>query len=407
MNIKKIIVTSLSIILLTSGSYVGIVYAQGDSHGSESEKSDDHGEEKGHEEGGHEEEGGHKEKGGHEEEAGVIKLSKEQMNAASIEVSLLKLQAVNETIKAPGEVKFNDYQTVKITPRIDAQVIKRHAVLGEQVVKGQPLVTLSSVDMAEVQGNLLVATREWNRVKKLGRKVVAERRFTEARANWNQLLTKARSYGMTETEIESLTSKSNKKSADGTFQLLAPLAGRVIYDQYIVGERIEPGRLLVSITNESVMWVEARLNSVQSAMVSEGNYAEIVFNKQSFPAKISQLHHTLDETTRTQAVRIEVNNPGDKLHSGMFVTANIASNEKMQALVLPEAAVVRSADGDWQIFIEGDEKGEFKAQEVELVKVIDGQAVIEGIKPGNHVVTKGAFFVQSELAKGGFEIHNH
>ncbi len=401
MNIKKILLTSLSLVLLTSGSYVGIVYAQGDSHGHDdekSEKTDDHGDGDEH---------GKEEKGGHEEEAGVIKLSKAQMKAASIEVSLLKLQAVNETISAPGEVKFNDYQTVKITPRIDAQVIERHAILGEEVVKGQPLVTLSSVDMAEVQGNLLVATREWNRVKKLGRKVVAERRFTEARANWNQLLTKARSYGMTETEIKSLTSKSNKKAADGTFQLLAPLSGRVIYDQYIVGERIEPGRVLVSITNEAVMWVEARLNSVQSSLVSEGNYAEIIFNKQKFPAKLSQLHHTLDKTTRTQAVRIEVNNPDDKLHSGMFVTANISSNEKIQALVLPEAAVVRSADGDWQIFIEGDEKGEFKAQEVELVKVINGQAVIEGIKPGNHVVTKGAFFVQSELAKGGFEIHNH
>jgi len=391
MNIKNILIISLSVLFLTA--CVGETHANEDSHGHDKEKS--------------EKDGHAEEKGGHEEEAGVVKLTNEQMNAAGIEVTTLKYELVNEIIKAPAEVKFNDYKTVKITPRIDAQVIKRHAVLGEHVVKGQVLVTLSSVDMAEVQGNLLLATREWNRVKKLGRKVVAERRYTKARANWNQLLTKARSYGMAQKEIDAMLDSSGKKQADGTFQLLAPLSGRVIFDHYIIGELIEPGRILISITDESVMWVEARLTPNQAEQISEGNSAEVIFGKHTLSATTSQVHHILDEVTRTQTIRLEVDNRDDHLHSGMFVTANIASNKKIQALVVPEAAVVRSSDGDWQIFIEADEKGEFKAKEIELVKVINGKAIIEGVNPKTIVVTKGAFFVQSEIAKGGFEIHNH
>ena len=122
---------------------------------------------------------------------------------------------------------------------------------------------------------------------------------------------------------------------------------------------------------------------------------------------VSQVDHALDETTRTLAVRLEVNNPEDKLHPGMFVTAHIQTSNQTNVMVVPEAAVLRSPDGDWLVLVELDEPGEFKAVEVELKRVVEGQAVITGINPGSRVVTQGAFFVQSELAKSGFEIHNH
>ena len=52
-----------------------------------------------------------------------------------------------------------------MSPRVAAQVIARHVKLGENVKKGQALVTLSSVDMAKAQGELLIASAEWKRVK--------------------------------------------------------------------------------------------------------------------------------------------------------------------------------------------------------------------------------------------------
>jgi multidrug efflux pump subunit AcrA (membrane-fusion protein) len=73
---------------------------------------------------------------------------------------------------------------------------------------------------------------------------------------------------------------------------------------------------------------------------------------------------------------------------------------------VPETAVLRSHDGDWQVFVaEGNDA--FKPFEVELLRTAGGVAVIEGIPAGTRVVTRGAFFLQSELAKGGFDPHNH
>jgi multidrug efflux pump subunit AcrA (membrane-fusion protein) len=104
---------------------------------------------------------------------------------------------------------------------------------------------------------------------------------------------------------------------------------------------------------------------------------------------------------------VEVPDPDHRLHPGIFVDVEVHAGEGAPVLALLEAAVVRSPDGDWQAFVAGDETGAYRSVEVTLVRTTAGLAVIEGLAPGTKVVTHGAFFLQSELAKGGFDIHQH
>ncbi len=365
-------------------------------HGAEKEEA--HDEHNDHKDNEHHDEGGH-------EEAGTVHLKPEQMKMAGIVVETLQLTKAAQIIKAPAEVKLNAYKTIKVAPRINAQVIERHAKLGDEVTVGQALVTLSSVEMAEAQGQLLLADREWKRVQKLGRKVVSARRYIKAKIEYQKAYANAKAFGMNQKEINALLAQ--KRSADGSFNLVAKQAGRILHDKFIVGQYVDAGYELMIISDESVMWVEARLTPEIAGLIDIGNAAEVLVGKQRLAAKVIQLHHTLDESTRTSAIRIEVSNKDDHLHGGQFVTALITTRNNQQALQVPEAAVLRSPDGDWQIFVEQDEAGEFKGVEVDVKSISNGKAVIEGIKPGSRVVTAGAFYVQSELAKGGFEIHNH
>lgn len=341
-----------------------------------------------------------------QDETGTVHLSAEQIKTAGIKVNKLALTNVAGTFTAPAEVMLNDYRTVKITPRISAQILERHARLGENVIVGQTLVTLSSVQMAEAEGELMVAEREWRRVKSLGRKVVSDKRYTEAKVTRDQDKGRVRAYGMSNEQIDELLDTKNNIVADGTFSLVATLEGRILRDDFIIGERVEPGRVLMVIADESVMWAEARVRPDDAGRISAGNPATIYVNDIAMPAIVSQIHHSLDETTRTLAVRLDVENINDHLHPGMFVNSRIQTNNEKQALSVPEAALLRSPDGDWQVLVQINSR-EFKAIEVELEYVSDGKAIISGIKPGTPVVTEGAFFVQSELAKSGFEIHDH
>ncbi len=378
-----------------------------DDHGDEGHqhKEEGHGhKDDGHEEKGHDHGDGHGH--GHGEAASDAELSADQRRMAGIETMKVKSQSLGDAITAPGEVILNAYRTTKVTPRTPAQVIKRHARLGDHVKKGQPLVTLSSVEMAESQGALMKAHTELRRVEKLGRKVVSEKRFVTAQIAYQQAFAKVKAYGMTEKQIKSLIKTGDATHATGEFRLLSFQNGTVISDDFVVGELIEPGYELMTISDESVLWIEARLTPEDTARIAVGSPAQVQIGKRWLSGKVTRERHTLDETTRTLAVHIEVANKNDEIHPGQFVHVVIEGNNKRQGIVVPVEAVLRSPDGDWQVFVE-TAQDRFEPREVKILKTVGNQILIEGIAEGTTIVGKGAFFVQSQMAKGGFDPHNH
>ena len=348
----------------------------------------------------------HESEQGEAHEEGGVHLTPAQQEMAGVVVETLQPRDIVNELRAPGEIQLNSYATSKVVPRIAAQVLERQARLGDSVKKGQALVLLSSVEMAQAQGDLLVSEREWLRVSKLGRDVVSEQRYTEARIAREQARARVSAYGMTEDEVKQLVTSGKAELANGQFQLLAPQDGTVIRDDFIVGELVEPGRVLFEISDESVLWVEARLTPDEAAQIQVNARTTVVLGERQVEGRVTQVHHALDEDTRTLGVRIEVPNPDDRLHPGLFVEARIAGRSSERALAVPDDAVLRGPDGDWQVFVE-HEPGEFEPREVKVVRTTAGFTVIGGIEPGTRVVTKGAFFLQSELAKSGFDIHNH
>ncbi len=334
-----------------------------------------------------------------------VTLSAKQLTTAEIVVSVLQPRPVTEEITAPGEILLNAYRTATVTPRVPAQVVKRLAKLGDIVTQGQPLVTLSSVDMATAQGDLFIAEREWKRVKRLGRKVVSAQRYTAARVTHEQAKARVRAYGMTQKQVSLFIKNGDAAKADGSFQLLAPQAGTIIRDNFILGELIQPGKQLFVISDESLLWVEAKVTPAQAVQINPGSTATVIYNHKQFAGRVVQIHQALDEDTRTLGVRIELNNPDGQLYPGIFVEVRIKSRELDQALTVPVNAVLRNTAGERVVFVEVSRhatKAEFKPHKVNLIKVVGDVSIIKGIATGTKVVTQGAFFVQSEMAKSGF-----
>ena len=343
---------------------------------------------------------------GEAHDEGSVHLTPAQQAMAGVVIEVLRPRDIVTELRAPGEIQLNAYATTRVSPRVAAQILERLARLGDDIEKGQALVALSSVEMAQAQGDLLVAEHEWRRVSKLGRDVVSEQRYTEARIAREQAHALVRAYGMTEAEIRQLLASGNAELADGRFQLLAPQNGTVIRDDFIVGELVEPGRVLFEISDESVLWVEARLTPDEAAQIRVNARATMMVHDRHIEGRVTQVHHALEEDTRTLGVRIEVPNQDDLLHPGLFVEARIEGPSSEGVLAVPNDAVLRSTNGDWQVFVE-HEAGEFEPRAVEVIRTTAAFTVIGGIETGTRVVTRGAFFMQSELAKSGFDIHNH
>ena len=325
-----------------------------------------------------------------------LTLDTRAMQDAGIVVSKLATRELAEEIKAPGEVKVDAYSTVLVSPRIESMVLSRKVKLGDVVKAGQPLVMLSSVQVAETQGALIVAEQDWRRVSSLGSQAVSGRRYTEVQVQRDQARARLRAYGLSDGQIQGVL-RAGSAGADGSYALLAPTDGRITSDAFLVGERVDAGRTLFTLVKEDSVWVEAQLPPFDAGRVKPDAAARVLVHEQSLPAKVVQRSHQTDEKTRTVAVRMAVDNRRDLLHPGELVDARIAVGGR-SALAVPAEAVVLLQNQSTVFVAMGS--GAFEPVAVQLGDTRDGWVEIrEGLKPGASYVSKGAFALKARLLR--------
>ncbi len=338
-----------------------------------------------------------------EHEPGLIELEEANESLYKIKVEKLQYKQVSKAITAPGEVVLNAYKTAIVALRIDGQVIKRLVKMGDSVVKGQPLAEISSIQMAEAQQAYIVDSKEWFRVKQLGKRVVSGKRFISAHSKWQSSLARLMALGLDQSQ---LTSLEKNQTPDGLFKAVSPIDGLVLSDDFIEGQYISAGGQLFVVSDEEKIWVEASVSPSQAALFMAGDLAKIEHAKEFHFGKIIQISHMVSESTRTQKIRIEIDNTKDDLHPGQFVTATLSQASKENKLAISENALVRTADGDWGVFVE-EKPGHYKQYEVEVIRRQGDQMIIAGIEVGSLIVVEGAFYLSAELAKAGFDPHGH
>ena len=338
-----------------------------------------------------------------EHNEGVV-FTPEQMVLANIEVTRLEAKILPRVIYAPGEIKANGYTSYVVSPRTESVVVSRHAILGEHVEKNQVLVTLFSESVAEAQANYRVAYSEWQRVNKLTQASISDSQRLKSEVNFHATSSRLSALGLTQTAIDEVITKN--ESVLGEYQLVAKRSGVVLSDDFSQGQRVAAGDNIMVLADEKNLWVEAKISPNKKMNLPVGTMAKVEYANQFFTAKVIQEAHTIDPVTRTRIVRLAVENSDDTLHSGMFVDVHFQNESHEPVMAVPESALMRSADGGWTVFVE-EHSGEFKAVEVKVGQAFGSFRQIHGVAANTRVVMSGAFFVASEIAKTGFDPHNH
>jgi cobalt-zinc-cadmium efflux system membrane fusion protein len=326
-----------------------------------------------------------------------LALDAKAIQEAGIVLDKAAARAMTDELKAPGEVEADAYSTVLVSPRVESQVLARKAKLGDVVKAGDALVVLSSVQVAETQGALIVAEQDWRRIAALGPQAVSARRYNESKVARDQARAKLRAFGLSEGQISALLRKGSAK-ADGSYELVAPAAGRVTTDDFLIGERVEPGRTLFTLVKEDSVWVEAQLAPADAERVEAGGRVRVIAHDTSLPGTVVQRSHQTNERTRTVPVRIEVDNRKDLLHPGELVEARLAIGSSSKALAVPAEAIVLLQNQPTVFLAKG--KGQFEPAPVVTGDTREGWTVItQGLKAGDTYVRKGAFALKARLLR--------
>ena len=195
------------------------------------------------------------------------------------------------------------------------------------------------------------------------------------------------------------------RSDTSLVSLRSPVSGVVTERKFNAGAGIEAATPIFSISNLGTVYVIANVPETNMARLRVGSVAEITSPAiGTISGRVSYIDPTLDETTRTGRVRLEVPNSNGKLRAGMFAEVGFYTGTNAEAgeeLVVPSSAVQRTGDKTVVFVPREDEPGAFEVREIEAGADINGYTkVIEGLKLGEKVVTKGSFTLKTQLEKG-------
>jgi cobalt-zinc-cadmium efflux system membrane fusion protein len=341
-------------------------------------------------------------------------------------------QDISTAIELPGVLTVNQNRTAQISSFVQGKVVSYSVDLGDRVKKGQALVTINSPAFAQAQADFLQARakyllsqKEYERAKMLqAEKAIEEKEYLRREAEYEKLATEygalgsaLHSYGITHKQIDELIKKCKLvenqeykcEIADPNLPILSPISGSVIFRDVVKGEHVDPQKILYTVSDLDILWAVLDAYEKDIPFIQKESQVRItcsVYPERYFRGKIDYISDLIDEKLRTIKIRVEVDNSDRLLKPNMYILGIIENRlERKNSLAIPEEAI-QNLNGEKIVFIP-EEGNIFAVRHVEVGKKVGAKRVIvQGLKDGEEIVVKGAFYLKAELSKSTFG-HTH
>ena len=312
---------------------------------------------------------------------------------AQVSVVEAKSEAVPRFAAGIGSIAA--VHQVTINPEVGGRVTKIFFEPGAAVKAGDPLVQLNDApdrgDLANYQAQARWAETTLQRSSEL-----AKHQY-EARETVDQ---KQSQLDQARAQIIKTQALIEQK------QIRAPFSGQLGMRQIEVGQYLNPGARIATLTDLSTLYVNFTLPSQMRAQISVGQRANVTadaFPGRTFSAEITTIEPQISADTRTMAIQATMPNPDDALLPGMFVNAAVVLPPQTDMVVLPETAVDYTLYGDSVYVIREDGKD---AKGNPILKAVrtpiktgarwgNKVTILDGLKPGDRVVAAGQVKVQN------------
>ncbi len=297
---------------------------------------------------------------------------------------------LTKKIRTVGSVDYNETTVRDINIKVSGWIEKLNVdYIGAPVEAGEALFELYSPQLYAAQEEYLLAWRNRRSREKDTRQEGQMDLLKAAR-------TRLEYFDITDEQIKALR-EAGKPSK--TIAIHSPYKGVVINKHAREGMKVDPGMRVFQIADLSTVWVMVTLYEYQLPYVSQGQKAVMslpYLPGNQFEGKVVYIYPYLDNKTREVQVRLEFQNPGGLLKPGMFAEVMLESTLAKRRTLVPRSAVIDT--GERQVAFVWKGRGRFEPRDVKLgVEVGENMLqVIDGLKPGEQVVTSGQFLIDSE-----------
>jgi multidrug efflux system membrane fusion protein len=284
---------------------------------------------------------------------------------------------------------------VTVNPEVGGRVTRIFFEPGERVKAGDPLVQLNDApdqgDLANYEAQAHLAQLSLERARMLHRSDFASQETVD----------------QDQAQLDEARAQMMKTEAVIAQKLIrAPFGGRLGLRQIDLGQYLNPGAPIVTLTDLSMLYVNFTLPSYRRPEIAVGQRVEVTsdaYPGRTFAAKVTTIEPQISPDTRTIEVQATMPNPDGALLPGMFIDAAVVLPSRPDTMVLPETAVEYTLYGDSVYVIREAGKD---AQGHPLLTAVrtpvktgarwGGKvAILEGLKPGERVVAAGQIKVQN------------
>jgi membrane fusion protein, multidrug efflux system len=335
------------------------------------------------------------------------------VSATEVGVLVMTPQKIIERTELSG--RLSALNVADVRPQISGIVQKRLFTEGADVSAGQPLY---QIDPAMYQ-----ATYDQAR----GVLAKAEATLSDAKAKSSRFAELVKINGVSKQDYDDAIAVVNEDQADvladraslesarinlGYTRITSPISGQIGVSSVTAGALVTAeqttalatvqtiDRMYLDVTRPSVDWLRLRKEFNAGRLKQAGNQGatvHIVMEDDSDypqPGTLAFSDITVDQTTGSVTLRVVVPNPEHELLPGMFVRAELEEGVDEQAMLVPQLAVTRTADGRATVWVAGPDGKAYEAPVKADTAYGYRWVVSQGLKAGDRVVISGASQLQ-------------
>ena len=312
---------------------------------------------------------------------GLIDVSEPQQKAIGTRVVTVEAQTEPLKLEVQGKTDYNPDTLLKIRPRFDALVMAVHASTGQQVKKGDPLVDLYSVRLAEAKLEYESKQSQADHDRQIAghqRELSAKGVIPDASRVLLDALNKV--HEETGTEKAKMTLRS-------------PGDGTVISRDVAIGNIYDEKDTLLVIASIEELWVWGSLYERDLASVRAGLPWEVhfPFSGEVVKGTVDYVANQVDPQTRAVRIRGSIPNRDGHFKSDQLVRVFVMCPPEPGATVMPRRGVVTVAGKSFVFVQRPDAPERFERRPVELLHEFSDFVIIsKGLQPGEKVVTIGS-----------------
>ena len=321
-----------------------------------------------------------------------IKIDPVTVQNIGVKIETVKKQKLNNVIRTTGKVDYDETKVTTITTKVMGWVEKLFVdFTGKYISKGQPLFEIYSPELVSTQEEYLQAIRYLKKVSNSSDDVK-----NGAQELVNSAKRRLLYWDISEKDIDDIEKNNAPKK---TLTIYSPVNGTVVDKMVFKGQQIMAGMELYKVADLSNVWVMADIYQVDLPWIKLGQKVDLKLSYlpgKTYKGTVTYIYPYLNEETKTIKVRTEVRNTSNyDFKPGMFATVKLVSPISVDAVVVPDQAIIRTGERTIAVMSLGG--GYFDPRDVKLGVSSDGLVqVLEGIKEGEKIVISSQFLIDSE-----------